>query len=151
MMMDKKEMKKLATEVVRFIRPTPGCDTCGKEPTQMCGKCFGRIRHKLPLTEDQQLMIRDIEYEAKKQIHKRRIFINSLNLVWFVFLFFGSLLYMKYLSGMTKSILFGFIFPIILHVFSYFLLFLTFCQAVSLSILKKQIKYNRTIEDENYY
>ena len=75
--MEKAEMKKLAAEVARFIRPTPGCVTCGKEPTQMCGKCFGKIRHKLPLTEEQQTRVQNIEYEAKKQIHKKRIFING--------------------------------------------------------------------------
>ena len=60
--MEKAEMKKLAAEVARFIRPTPGCVTCGKEPTQMCGKYFGRIRHKLPLTEEQQTRVRDIAW-----------------------------------------------------------------------------------------
>jgi len=79
--MEKAEVKRLATEVVTFIRPTAGCVTCGK--------CFGKIRHKLPLTQEQQVRVRDIEYEAKKQIHKKRILINFLQLYlgYLIFLF----------------------------------------------------------------
>lgn len=113
--MEKVEMKRLAAEVVRFIRPTPGCVTCGK--------CFGMIRHKLPLTEDQQTRIRYIEYEAKNQIH--------------------------YIPKVESTFLIAL--TLILPLLSYVLLIGEFCQSINLFFLKRDLKYKRTIEDKDYY
>jgi hypothetical protein len=49
-------MKKLAAEVARVIRFTPGWVLCSNKVMQMCGKCLGKISHKLPLREEQLIL-----------------------------------------------------------------------------------------------
>lgn len=154
--MEKTEIKKLGAKIVSFIRPTPGCAMCSSKVMQMCGKCFGRIRHKLPLTEDQQIMIRDIEYEAKKLLLKKRKWTNFKLFIFSIFCFF-SILPMTaqdtFLGPYMPNVEVSFL-PFVLlflHILSWMLFLGVFLEIIQLFYMKRVLKYQRTIEDENYY
>lgn len=154
--MEKTEIKKLGAKIVSFIRPTPGCQMCSSKVMQMCGKCFGRIRHKLPLTEDQQIMIRDIEYEAKKLLLKKRKWTNFKLFIFSIFCFF-SILPMTaqdtFLGPYMPNVEVSFL-PFVLlflHILSWMLFLGVFLEIIQLFYMKRVLKYQRTIEDENYY
>ena len=154
--MTKNELESLAQEITPFILASPHCSRCGKDRTQMCGRCFGNIRHKLPLTPEQHLKIRDIEYEARRQIHKKQLLINFYSFIWGI-LFFFSIIFVTekefFLSPYIPKAesTFSLVLIFILHVLSYVIFLGAFCQMLTLMLRKKQLKYQRTIEDENYY
>jgi hypothetical protein len=154
--MEKTEIKKLGAKIVSFIRPTPGCQMCSSKVMQMCGKCFGRIRHKLPLTEKQQTRIRDIEYEAKKILLKKRKWTNFKLFIFSIFCFF-SILPMTaqdtflgaYMPEYNSAFLM--VGSLLLHILSWMLFLGVFLEIIQLFYMKRVLKYQRTIEDENYY
>jgi hypothetical protein len=154
--MEKTEIKKLGAKIVSFIRPTPGCQMCSSKVMQMCGKCFGRIRHKLPLTEEQQIRVRDIEYEAKKILLKKRKWTNFKLFIFSIFCFF-SILPMTaqdtFLGPYMPNVEVSFL-PFVLlflHILSWMLFLGVFLEIIQLFYMKRVLKYQRTIEDENYY